>query len=454
MCNGNQLPHTERCFVSRAETADAIATSQFDKSPMLAQKGLTIWVESVDDLVRALPFELDADLEHLHALPEGSPTDGTQRDNPDFPRDLGVRCRAGQGMPENQDNYACVQVDDIANPWGLYAVADGQGPQGHLVSTLLVHELPSLLAQNPSLHRDSNLALYQSFVSVGEMASTCQFIDASTSGGTMSAVLMREGILHVSWVGDSKVVLGRVAAKPGPGAGDGAAGAGRGNGGGGSVMPAGRTRPGDVPAAQGTCGVSRSAGGARPPPLLRAVELTAESSDQAASGWRRTDGTVDSADGAGGPPVAVGSRFFGNSKLRSASGAAAGGSAPCAPEVRRLRLKPEDVFVVLGTSGLWQHLSPSEVVTIVGQNLHRMASDAVDALVTEIERRSMPGTATEDLTAMVVFLAGERYVSDFDIHRAHHLPDHRGAREGRDIPGCGCMPTTAARPQAVLNTHF
>merc|ERR1719181_2364777 len=99
MCNSNQLPHTERCFVTRAEPVDAITTSQYDRSPILAQKGLTIWVESVDDLVRALPFELDADLDHLHALPEaelgaGAPVCGTLEPL-DFPRDVGVHCEAG-----------------------------------------------------------------------------------------------------------------------------------------------------------------------------------------------------------------------------------------------------------------------------------------------------------------------------------------------------------------------
>merc|ERR1712232_1456387 len=183
---------------------------------VLAQKGCIICVDSVDALLSELPYEFDADLDHLYVLPACSTPSNSQRrlEAPRFSRDVGTVCervgRSCQGGDENQDNFTCLQVDDLANPWGLYAVSDGHGPQGHLVSTLLVHELPGLLVQNPAIHRDTNLALYQTFVSAAEMAETCQFVDASVSGGTFSAAMLREGYLHVAWVGDSKVVIGRV----------------------------------------------------------------------------------------------------------------------------------------------------------------------------------------------------------------------------------------------------
>merc|ERR1712176_782213 len=55
---------------------------------------------------------------------------------------------------------------------------------------------------------------HQAFVSVGEMASTCQFVSSSESRSTLSVVLLRRGLLHIAWVGDSKVVLGRLASSP------------------------------------------------------------------------------------------------------------------------------------------------------------------------------------------------------------------------------------------------
>merc|ERR1712176_1281227 len=76
------------------------------------------------------------------------------------------------------------------------------------------------------------------------------------------------------------------------------------------------------------------------------------------------------------------------------------------PEVRRMRLKPEDVFVIIGSSGLWSCLSPDEAVEIVGRQLHRMAADASAALQTAATKRMLPGTAAKDLTVIVIYLAG------------------------------------------------
>jgi len=397
----------------------------------LAQKGVTIWVDSVDELIRALPFEVDADLDHLHALPEGNDLGELSQpvDPPHFPRDVGVRCELLRSMStsasstDHQDNYLCLSVDDIANPWSVSGVSNGHGPQGHLVSTLLVHELPGLLAQNPALHRDSNLALYQSFLSVGEMASSCQFIDASISGGTLSAVLLRDGYLHIAWIGDSKIVLGRLAAKEPGNSGAGAVNSQRQRGNVGVTSRAQVKGPAVAPSAL---------------PLLRAVELTSDHSVVESSADLGKDHLPT--------PRSRGlARAFGDSRLR------VGGIEACKPDVRRLRIKPEDVFVVLGTSGLWQKLSPMEVVTVVGQNLHRMAADAADALVAEVERRSGNGTErstasqdnSEGVTVIVMYLAGDRYVKDFDVRRARHLPEEHQEwkmQEALDIRGkCGCL---------------
>merc|ERR1712048_65462 len=104
--------------------------------------------------------------------------------------------------------------------------------------------------------------------------------------------------------------------------------------------------------------------------------------------------------------------------------ATSNGDAQSTPQVRRMRLKPDDVCVVLGTGGLWKWLTPEEVITIVGQSMHRMASDAADAVAAEVRRRMKDPSASDpsdELTFVVVYLAGENYVKDFDIGRASHL---------------------------------
>jgi len=346
-----------------------------------------------------------------------------------------------------------------------------------LVSALLIHELVGLLVQNPRLFSDADLALYQAFVSAGEMATTCQVIDTSVSGGTLSAALLREGLLHVAWVGDSKAVLGRLAAKPpAPVAacGDGAAGPGPTPGIVGRpavnlARPLER-RPGShvasivswPPAMPGfdapEHGNEASSSGL-PLPLLRAVEITADHVEPEAAITNATPreevapACVDPADGAGGPPLARPpgrlTRFFGNSLLREAVDGATGGRRSCMPEVRRLRLRREDIFVILGTGGLWKRLSPTEAVTIVGQNLHRSATNAADELVAEVERRRAPGRLAEDLTAVVLYLAGERYVQDRELQSAGHGPGGLQAlQKARDqLAGC-CIPDVPVQPRA------
>lgn len=440
------------------------------------QKGLRIWVDSVEDLARSLPFGLDADLEHLYHPPpplpppgsrapqgggaggggEAGPAQEAKRDPPDFARDIGMRCERSTGpapeipwsrsldghepmFADNQDNYALIQVDDPHNPWGVYAVSDGEGPDGHLLSTLLVHELPGLLAQNPNFHSHTSLALHQSFVAAGEMSSTCQFVDSSFSGGTLSVAMLRDSLLHIAWVGDSKIVLGRLAARPGQPTQDKVS---QPQNGASPLRPVnGRRRT--TPGGQRRAAPTREGGPTGPAPLLRAVELTSEQiatpPDKAAGGTGAGSASGSgawstSADGAGGPPAAAGGRvrMFGNSNTREA----------CAPEVRRMRLRAEDVFVILGTSGLWKRLSPSEAVTIVGQNLHRMASDAAEALAAEVNRRAaafgLP--VAEDLTVIVVYLAGDSYVNDFDPQRATHLQeqDRFSVCELNDLSGTRC----------------
>lgn len=454
---------------------------------------------------------------------QSEPTAQHAREPPNFARDVGVLCRhpvtGEEDYPrypvdnsfeinplnahgydddgcfeDNQDNFACVQVDDAKAAWGMYAVADGHGPHGHLISTLLVHELPGVLAQNPNLYSHSSMALHQAFLAVGEMASSCQFVDASASGGTLSAVLLRDGFLHVSWVGDSKVVLGRFTARPAQNQGQAEAeGEGLLH-----ALPQGppqwpqapraaqaaqAARPASPPAQQaqawrhayGAASTGRTAHdgarglvqhGAKEPPTrastqqtLRAVELTCDDAPRAARKGSQSArdaaksahvdrGWADSADGAGGPPAQLkpSSRSFGDVGRHDApcfGSSSTSYGVSSAPEVRRMRLKPEDVFVVLGTAGLWKRLGPADVVAIVGQNLHLMAADVAHVLAAHAEQVRVAGN--DDITVMVVYLNGDRHVNEFDKRRASHLPERRGlvVSEGNDLAGLpcdGCMP--------------
>lgn len=180
-------------------------------------KGLNIWADSMEGLLKQLPFELDADLDHLYALPEAAADTAVPPEMPYFPRDVAGRLQQQQeggqlasAGSSNKDNFACVQVDDAINPFGLCAVAAGLGQDGHLVSSLLLHELPGLLVQNPRILVDPDMALYQAFVAVAEMSSNCHYLDPSaTRGSSLAATFLKEGVLHIAWTGEAKAVLGR-----------------------------------------------------------------------------------------------------------------------------------------------------------------------------------------------------------------------------------------------------
>merc|ERR1712187_1055411 len=151
-----------------------------------------------------------------------------------------------------------------------------------------------------------------------------------------------------------------------------------------------------------------------PPPILRAVALTAQSSETRYSptGVRETT-----------------------------------------PQVRRMRLKSDDVCAVIGSSSLWDWLTPEEVVTIVGQNMHRMAADAADAVAAEVRKRMGEPSANDaycELTLIVLYFAGEHYVKDFDVGRANHLDGDPFVSESllanSDISGAeGCCASSLSR---------
>merc|ERR1712224_217888 len=90
-------------------------------------------------------------------------------------------------------------------------------------------------------------------------------------------------------------------------------------------------------------------------------------------------------------------------------------------EVRRMRLKPEDAFVIIATSGLWSRIEPEEAVRLVSENMHRVADDAAAALANEAAKRRRDSMTNrenyrdagpDDITVVVIYLSGESYVSN------------------------------------------
>jgi serine/threonine protein phosphatase PrpC len=125
---------------------------------------------------------------------------------------VGFACKKGL-KPEapNQDSFLIVKIDD---EFALYGVFDGHGRKGHDVSNFVKDSLPKILLSQDVLRADPQTALLDTFEKTQTLlvkATAMNTIDATRSGTTCSVVLhaLKERMLYIAHVGDSRVVLGR-----------------------------------------------------------------------------------------------------------------------------------------------------------------------------------------------------------------------------------------------------
>eukprot|EP00775_Hariotina_reticulata_P001400 gene1400-1743_t len=143
---------------------------------------------------------------HVGATPIGS-----------RPVDVQVAClsRAGREpgyKKTNQDN--CFAFEKyLGDDKSLFAALDGHGPNGHLVSGYVKQNLPILLASHLTSNKPVQEALTKGFLEVDKGLGSSSRIDCEFSGSTCSVAFLMGKTLTTGWVGDSRIVLGRKAAK-------------------------------------------------------------------------------------------------------------------------------------------------------------------------------------------------------------------------------------------------
>lgn len=107
----------------------------------------------------------------------------------------------------NQDN--CFAFEKyISEDESLFGAMDGHGPQGHLVSAFVKQHLPILLVDHLTSGSTAQRALSEGFLEVDARLGASR-IDCEFSGSTCAVAYLRGNQLTTSWVGDSRVVLGR-----------------------------------------------------------------------------------------------------------------------------------------------------------------------------------------------------------------------------------------------------
>jgi serine/threonine protein phosphatase PrpC len=124
---------------------------------------------------------------------------------------IGYACKKGL-KPEapNQDSFLIMKLDDHA----LYGVFDGHGRKGHDISNFVKDSMPKVLLSQDCFVEDPAKALLQTFEKTQLLlvkATAMNNIDATRSGTTCSLVLhcLKQNMLYIAHVGDSRVVLGR-----------------------------------------------------------------------------------------------------------------------------------------------------------------------------------------------------------------------------------------------------
>lgn len=122
----------------------------------------------------------------------------------------GFACKKGL-KPEipNQDAF-CVLKWETHH---LYGVFDGHGRYGHAVSQFVRENLPKVLLSQETFESNPEQALRNAFEKMQYLivvANADQRLDALKSGTTCSLVLhsLRDNMIYVAHVGDSRVVLG------------------------------------------------------------------------------------------------------------------------------------------------------------------------------------------------------------------------------------------------------
>jgi protein phosphatase 2C family protein 2/3 len=260
----------------------------------------------------------------------------------------------------NQDRGGIAYPYGNSNKTALFAVYDGHGLGGELVSQFALYEIQRRLEQHALFPTNLETAMRETFLSVDRDLKTEPLVEPLYAGTTACVVVVRDKTLTIANVGDSRAVLARA------------------NGGAFAheSIPLTQDQNPDV-----LTELHRitSAGGyvtARPAPGLSArVWLDAECT------------------------------HIGLAMSRSIGDHAVSNIGVIAdPVVTTYTLEASDDFLILATDGVWEFLESDDAVRIVGANMDRGSTKACQALIEAAAAKwyEEEGEYRDDITAIVV----------------------------------------------------
>lgn len=265
----------------------------------------------------------------------------------------------------NQDRGGVVFPYGNCPKTALFAVYDGHGSGGELVSQFALSEIQRRLERNPHFPRNLEAAFKETFLSVDEALKMEPLIEPYYAGTTACVALLKDKTLTVANVGDSRAVIAR------------------------------RT-------------VQSSATGE-----FEAVALTEDQNPDLPDEMRRitnAGGYVTAA-----PSPGLSARVWLDSECtqiglamsRSIGDHAVSGVGVISePVVTSYEVDDMDEFMILASDGVWEFIESAEAVQVVGSNLHRGATKACQGLIelAAAKWHEEEGEYRDDITAIVVHL--------------------------------------------------
>ena len=263
----------------------------------------------------------------------------------------------------NQDRGGIVFPYGNSRRTALFAVYDGHGQGGELVSQYALHEVQRRLEIHPSFKTDLQRAFHETFLAVDDSLRYEPLIEPYYAGTTAVVALFRDQTLTLANAGDSRAVLAQRSGNSW------------------KALDLTVDQNPDSPAEQAR--IERMGGFVSPPP----------GPGLSARVWLDSDLTQ-----------------IGLAMARSIGDHAIAEVGVIAePVVTTHTVGPHDDFLLLASDGVWEFLSSQEAIDIVGEHLEeRGATKACQALIEAAASRwhDEEGEYRDDITAIVVRLPG------------------------------------------------
>eukprot|EP00594_Rhizosolenia_setigera_P001585 CAMPEP_0178946810 /NCGR_PEP_ID=MMETSP0789-20121207/4490_1 /TAXON_ID=3005 /ORGANISM="Rhizosolenia setigera, Strain CCMP 1694" /LENGTH=558 /DNA_ID=CAMNT_0020626839 /DNA_START=189 /DNA_END=1865 /DNA_ORIENTATION=- len=105
-------------------------------------------------------------------------------------------------------NY-CPMSGGVSVNHHLFAVFDGHGDGGEFISEFVMNELIRLLGKHPDFESAPKKALIETFLQIEDNIENDPFLEALYCGTTACVVLVRQNVLYIANIGDSRAILSR-----------------------------------------------------------------------------------------------------------------------------------------------------------------------------------------------------------------------------------------------------